>query len=143
MTSHSWNSRIGVQSVSCCLGTAAFLPMSASVPTALLKPRGISMYHMRAILALGLLLGCASACAQADTGEKNATAEDIQGEWQLLPLPDAMQIKILPSNPWPSECQDYSYARTGDLKSIEKLKGPCNVMSAAQLRATVKNLPAV
>jgi len=53
-------------------------------------------------------------------------------------LPDAMQIKVLQSNPWPSECQYYSYARTGDLKSIEKLKAPCDVMSAAQLRETVK-----
>jgi hypothetical protein len=101
------------------------------------------MFAMRAIITLSLLLGGAPVFAQADTGEKNATSEDIQGEWQLLPLPDAMQLKILSSNPWPSECQYYSYARTGDLKSIEKLKAPCDVMSAAQLRATVKNAPAV
>ena len=36
---------------------------------------------------------------------RNATAEEIQGEWQLLPLPDALQLKILSANPWPSECQ--------------------------------------
>jgi hypothetical protein len=101
------------------------------------------MFHLRTILAMFLLLGCAAAYAQADSGEKNATAEDIQGEWQLLPLPEAMQIKILSSNPWPSECQYYSYARTGDLKSIEKLKAPCDVMSAAQLRETVTKAPAV
>ena len=103
------------------------------------------MFAMRVVMALSLLLGGVpmSVFAQADTGEKNATAEDIQGEWQLLPLPDAMQIKVLQSNPWPSECQYYSYARTGDLKSIEKLKAPCAVMSAAQLRETVKNVPAV
>ena len=101
------------------------------------------MFAMRAIITLSLLLGGAPVFAQADTGEKNATAEDIQGEWQLLPLPDAMQLTILSSNPWPSECQYYSYARTGELKSIEKLKAPCDVMSAAQLRETVKNVPAV
>jgi hypothetical protein len=101
------------------------------------------MFTIRWIVALSLLLGGAPVFAQADTGEKNATAEDIQGEWQLLPLPDAMQIKILASNPWPSECQYYSYARAGDLKSIEKLKAPCDVMSAAQLRETVTKVPTV
>ena len=101
------------------------------------------MFHMRAILALGLLVGCASAFAQADTGERNATAADIQGEWQLLPMPDAMQFKVLPFNPWPSECQYFSYAPTGDLKSIEKLKAPCDVMTAAQLRETVRNVVVV
>jgi len=101
------------------------------------------MYATRWIVALSLLLGGASVFAQADTGEKNATAEDIQGEWQLLPLPDAMQIKLLPSNPWPSECQYFSYTQTGDLKNIEKVKAPCDVMSAAQLREALKNVPAV
>jgi hypothetical protein len=61
----------------------------------------------------------------------------------LLPLPDALQLKLLPANPWPSECQYFSYARTGDLKSIEKLKGPCDEISAAQLRETVTHVPAV
>jgi hypothetical protein len=95
------------------------------------------------IVALCLLLAGAPVFAQVETGEKNATAQDIQGEWQLLPLPDAMQIKILQSNPWPSECQYYSYGTAGDLKSIEKLKGPCDVMTAAQLRETVRKAPAV
>jgi hypothetical protein len=97
----------------------------------------------RWIVAFVLLLTGTSVFAQAETWEKNATAEDIQGEWQLLPVPEAMQIKILPSNPWPSECQFYSYGKTGDLKSIEKLKGPCDVLSAAQLRETVRKVPAV
>ena len=101
------------------------------------------MFHLRAILAMCLLFGCVSVHAQTDTGEKNATADDIQGEWQLLPLPGAMQIKLLRSNPWPSECQYYSYARTGELKSVEKPKAPCDVMSAAQLRETVTKVPAV
>lgn len=101
------------------------------------------MFTMRWIAALSLLLGGASVFAQVETGEKNATAEDIQGEWQLLPLPDSMQIKLLPSNPWPSECQYYSYARTGELKSIEKPKAPCDVLSAAQLREAMANSPAV
>jgi len=101
------------------------------------------MSTTRWIVALSLLLASAPVFAQAETGEKNATAKDIQGEWQLLPLPDAMQIKMLQSNPWPSECQYYSYGGTGDLRSIEKLKGPCDVMSAAQLREAIKSVPAV
>ena len=101
------------------------------------------MFATRWIVALSLLLAGAPVFAQVETGEKNATAQDIQGEWQLLPLPEAMQIKILPSNPWPSECQYYSYGRAGDLRSIEKLKGPCDVMSAAQLREAMKKVPAV
>jgi hypothetical protein len=98
---------------------------------------------IRGLVALSLLLGCAAAFAQADSGEKNATPEDIQGEWQLLPLPDAMQFKILSTNPWPSACQYFSYTPAGDLKSIEKLKAPCDVMSAAQLREAAMKLPAV
>jgi hypothetical protein len=101
------------------------------------------MFTTRWILALSLLLGGTPVFAQADGGEINATAADIQGDWQLLPMPDAMQLKVLPFNPWPSECQYFSYAQTGDLKSIEKLKAPCDVMTAAQLRETVKNVPAV
>jgi hypothetical protein len=101
------------------------------------------MFAMRAIVVLSLLLGGAPVFAQADGGEINATAADIQGEWQLLPMPDAMQFKVLPFNPWPSECQYFSYAQTGDLKSVEKLKAPCNVMTSAQLREKVKNVPAV
>jgi len=101
------------------------------------------MFAMRAIVVLSLLLGGPPVFAQADSGEINATAADIQGEWQLLPLPDAMQFKLLQFNPWPSECQYFSYAQTGDVKSIEKLKAPCDVMTAAQLRETVKNVPAV
>ena len=105
-----------------------------------------SMFHTRALRALlvsCLLLGGAPVFAQAVGGEINATAEDIQGEWQLLPMPDAMQIKILPFNPWPSACQYFSYTQTGNLKSIEKVKAPCDVMSAAQLRKALKNVPAV
>jgi hypothetical protein len=100
------------------------------------------MFAMRAIVVLSLWLGGAPVFAQAVGGEMNATAADIQGEWQLLPMPDAMQFKVLPFNPWPSECQYFSYAQTA-LKSIERLKAPCDVMTAAQLRETVKNIPAV
>ena len=102
-----------------------------------------SKFRTRVLVVSGLLLGCAVAHAQADSGEVNAAAEDIQGEWQLLPMPDGMQFKVLQFNPWPSECQYFSYTQTGGLKSIEKLKAPCDVMSAAQLRETVKNVPAV
>jgi hypothetical protein len=101
------------------------------------------MFDRRAILVIGLFLGSSSAFAQAEAIERNATAEEIQGEWQLLPLPDALQLKLLPANPWPSECQYYSYGVTGDLKSIETLKAPCDVISAAQLRETVTHVPAV
>jgi hypothetical protein len=105
--------------------------------------KGISMLYQRVILAFGLLLGCTLAFAQSEIVERNATAEEIQGEWRLLPMPDALQLKLLPTNPWPSECQYYSYGRSGDLKSIEKMKGPCDVMSAAQLRDTMTHVPAV
>jgi hypothetical protein len=101
------------------------------------------MVAMRRIVAWGLLLACAAAFAQVDTGERNALPQDIQGEWQLLPTPDTLQLKILHFNPWPSECQYYSYARTGELKTIEKLKEPCGDMSAAHLRETVAHVPAV
>ena len=102
-----------------------------------------SQFRTRVFVVLGILLGCAVAHAQADSGEINAAAEDIQGEWQLLPMPDGMQFKVLPFNPWPAECQYFSYTQTGALKSVEKLKAPCDVMSAAQLRESLKKVPAV
>jgi hypothetical protein len=101
------------------------------------------MLTKRWIVVLSLLISSGPVLAQSDTGEKNATAEDIQGEWQLLPLPNPLQIKELPSNPWPSECQYFSYAKSGELKTVEKLKGPCGVLSAAQLRAAMASTPAV
>ena len=86
-------------------------------------------------LGVGLLLaGAAGLAQQAETSERNATAEEIQGEWQLLPLPDALEPKLLPANPWPAECQYNSYGRAGELKSLDKSKGPCETISSAKLR---------
>lgn len=56
----------------------------------------------------------------AQEAERNAFKDDIVGNWKLIELPLELQPKILPSNPWPAQCQWYSYGADGTLKSIDK-----------------------
>jgi hypothetical protein len=95
------------------------------------------------ILMVFLTLLYTMGFAQAAPAERNATAREIQGDWQLLPLPSALEPKFLALDPWPAECQWYSYAPSGQLKSIDKTPGPCETTSAAELEHIVTAVPAV
>lgn len=94
------------------------------------------------IVAISALTVLAPAFAQSDA-ERNASAEEIEGNWQLLPLPDHLEPKVLPSNPWPAQCQWFSYGRNGQLKSFDKLRGPCDEESKAKLEQVFDAIPAV
>jgi hypothetical protein len=61
--------------------------------------------------------------------ERNAKAEKITWNWQLLPLPDSVEPKLLKTNPWPAPCEWYSYEPSGSLKSIDRTNAPCEAMS--------------
>ena len=96
-----------------------------------------------AVLMFILFLGSQAAYGQPETIERNATAQEIAGNWELLPLPNPLEPKILKSNPWPAACQWYSYSESGDLKGIDKNPGPCRTFSSAQLDEAVAQVPAV
>ncbi len=96
-----------------------------------------------AVLLAILCLSSEVAIAQSETAERNATAQEITGNWQLLPLPEALEPKILKTNPWPASCQWYSYSSNGTLKSIDKTSAPCDSLTAAQLDQAVIPVPAV
>jgi hypothetical protein len=100
------------------------------------------MLARRTMFAIGFWLACATAFAQPDPASRNATAKEIEGYWQLLPLPDAVEPKLLRSNPWPAPCQWFSYSPTGDLKSIEATKSPCDPLTTKQLDETFAHVPA-
>lgn len=94
------------------------------------------------VLTIFMLVGNSIAFGQTSPAEKNATAEEISGNWQLLPLPEALQPKMQ-KNPWPAQCQWFSYSREGALKSIDNNPGPCNTLSSAQLDEAITHVPAV
>jgi hypothetical protein len=71
------------------------------------------------------------AIAQDAQTSRNATASEIQGNWQLLPLPGALE-PTGSSNPWPSECQFFGYYSNGELKSVDKSRGPCEAITSEQ-----------
>lgn len=101
---------------------------------------------MKSQIAALLTILCLSsgvAIAQTEAAERNATAQEITGNWQLLPLPDALEPKILKTNPWPAACQWYSYSSNGTLKSIDKTPAPCDSLTATQLDKAVTPVPAV
>jgi len=85
----------------------------------------------------------------SDDPTRYATAQDIEGNWQLLPLPDTVQPKLLSANPWPAQCQWYSYSSTGQLKSHDRYLAPnklsesCEEMSSKQLNEHLTHVPAV
>jgi hypothetical protein len=80
-------------------------------------------------LVLAMLVGSVSAQDAGPT--RNATVEEIQGNWELLPLPVTLEPDGQP-NLWPSECQFFGYGASGELKSVDKLRGPCERMTSAQ-----------
>ncbi len=99
--------------------------------------------NVRGVLfALGLLFLATPAFSQADAA-RNATASEVEGFWQLVPLPDQLQPKLLPTNPWPAQCQWFSYASDGQMKSLDKLRGPYELSSKAQLEEAFRATPAV
>ncbi|RSL18939.1 hypothetical protein EDE15_4549 [Edaphobacter aggregans] len=81
--------------------------------------------------------------AQVAASARNATAEEITGKWQLLPLPDSVEPKILKNNPWPAACQWYSYSSSGALKSIDKTNSPCEAMSSAEFDKVLPHVASV
>lgn len=70
---------------------------------------------------------------------RNATAEEISGNWQLLSLPPELQPTS--TNPWPADCQYFSYRTNGELKSVSKLRSPCDFPTSEKLDEIVQTLP--
>ncbi len=85
----------------------------------------------------GLCLG------QGEAFERNATAAEITGNWQLLPLPDSAEPKLLKTNPWPAGCQWFSYSSSGSLKSIDKTNAPCEAISSAEFDKVLSDVGSV
>jgi len=90
-----------------------------------------------------VLLGSLSLFAQNNPAERNATQQEITGNWQLLPLPDSLEPKEFKSNPWPATCQWYSYSSAGSLKSIDTTNQPCRPLSSKQLDEALTAVPAI
>ena len=100
------------------------------------------MYFWSVVFALSALMLSSPAFSQSDAA-RNASAKEIEGYWQLLPLPDQLEPKVLPSNPWPAQCQWFSYGNDGQMKSFDKQRGPCDSQSKVQLEPIFNSIPAV
>lgn len=96
-----------------------------------------------AVLFAILSISSGATVAQSEAPERNATAQEITGNWQLLPLPESLEPKAFKTNPWPAPCQWYSYSSNGTLKSIDKTPAPCDSLTAKQLDQAVIRVPAV
>jgi hypothetical protein len=98
------------------------------------------------LLSCALLIALSSVLpshAQGPESERNATAEEIAGNWELLPLPDSIEPKVLKSNPWPAACQWFSYGSTGVLKSIDRTNAPCEALSSAEFEKVLPKVSSV
>jgi hypothetical protein len=95
----------------------------------------------RHVLALLMLIPFGVSAQDVQT-VRNATAEEIQGNWQLLPLPMSLE-PVGSSNPWPSECQLFGYSPNGALKSVDKLRGPCEPVTSAQADKVFAAVPQI
>lgn len=105
---------------------------------------GSALHALAPIIALFVCVSMSPTLTYAsEATSRNATAEEITGNWRLLPLPDELEPKILKTNPWPQECQWYSYSSSGELKSFDKMKGPCENISSVHLEDVTANIPSV
>lgn len=95
------------------------------------------MKFQTVLLAASILSFASVSQAQSPVAERNATREEILGNWRLIPLPDALEPKFLKSNPWPSACQWFSYSDSNVLKSIDHTTSPCEEMTSADLTKVV------
>lgn len=102
-----------------------------------------SRWIFRLILSTTVFLASIASFPQADRAERNATEQEITGNWQLLPLPDSVEPKEFKSNPWPATCQWYSYSSAGWLKSIDTINQPCRPLTSKQLDEALTAVPAV
>ena len=80
--------------------------------------------------------------AQESQPTRNATVEEIQGNWQLLSLPSTLEPHG-EVNPWPSDCQVFGYAPSGQLKSVDKLHEPCEALTSSQADSVFASVPSV
>lgn len=92
----------------------------------------------------------ATACpafSQTETARsvRPATQVEVEGAWQLVGFPPALEPKLLGANPWPSECQWFAYKKDGVFKSLSRITAPCPPLTAAILSsnplASPANLP--
>jgi hypothetical protein len=70
------------------------------------------MCRLLAVFAVFALAGTELSFAQQ---ARIATRSDIVGAWELIPLSDALQPKVLQTNPWPAACQHFRYFEDGRL----------------------------
>jgi len=97
---------------------------------------------MKLIVPALLMMFVGAVGAQESQSTRNATVEEIQGNWQLLPLPSTLEPNG-EIDPWPSECQVFGYASSGQLKSVDKLHGPCEPLTSAQADRVFASVPSV
>lgn len=97
--------------------------------------------HCLPIVLVFVLSPSPSTYAQGLEAERNATAEEITGDWQQMPFPIAAEPKLLKDNPWPATCQWFSYASTGVLKSIDRTNASCKTMSSGEFERSYPMSP--
>jgi hypothetical protein len=103
------------------------------------------MHHWRLVIAAliaTLSFYTASAGAEEHTS-RPARKDEIVGFWQLVPLPESLRPKVLSTDPWPSSCQWFGYYSDGVLKTIDKLRGPCDEFTAKKLAETMNTVPSI
>lgn len=80
---------------------------------------------------------------QGQYNEATATADQVVGDWVLIAVPSSIQPKNIHVNPWPDQCQWFSFAGNGVVKSYEHQRTPCAEMTAQSLEGAISTLPVV
>ena len=98
---------------------------------------------MRTTFAILAIITFGHSALAQELVERNATREEIVGTWEIAALPETAQPKYLKNNPWPAECQWFSFTSSGGLKSFDKTRGPCETKQGAELKALFDAVPSV
>jgi hypothetical protein len=73
--------------------------------------------------------------------EVTPAAQELVGDWALIPVPGTIQPKAIRINPWPAQCQWFTFAANGGVKSFDRMHAPCEEMTATSLERDVALLP--
>lgn len=83
------------------------------------------------------------ATAAPPTYEVAPAAQELVGDWQMVYVPDSIQPRAVRVNQWPAQCQWFSFAANGMVKSLDHARAPCEFMTGTNLERMVAPFPVV
>jgi len=126
------------------------LPQETAVPDAPSQDSALHMPPLEAQIHLQPAQVQTQSQLQSQTGqpqsgqapyEATPAAQELVGDWALIPVPGTIQPKAIRINPWPAQCQWFMFAANGAVKSFDRMRAPCEEMTATAFERAVALLP--